>query len=114
MREGVVDVVVVVQGEADLLQVVDALRPPGRLARRLDGGQEQGDQHGDDGDDDQQLDQREAAAANSHRERSSRALGPDDTEGRGRTKRTDCAGGVLVPIRNRREAKQLIDSANRF
>ena len=54
--------VVVVQRQADLLQVVDALGPPGRLARRLHGGQEQGDQHGDDGDDDQQLDQRESAA----------------------------------------------------
>ena len=58
-RERVVGVVVVVQGEADLLQVVDALRPAGGLARRLDGGQEQGDQHGDDRDDHQQLDQGE-------------------------------------------------------
>ena len=40
-REGLVGLVVVVQGQADLLQVVDALRPPGRLARRLDGGQQQ-------------------------------------------------------------------------
>ncbi len=35
---------VVVQGQADLLQVVDALDAPGRLACGLDGGQKQGDQ----------------------------------------------------------------------
>ena len=58
--EDVVDRVVVVQGQADLLEVVDALGPPGGLAGRLHGGQEQGDQDGDDGDDDQQFDQGEA------------------------------------------------------
>ena len=58
-----VDVVVVVQGQAQLLQVVDALAPAGGLAGGLHGGQQQGDQHGDDGDDDQQLDQRERGAA---------------------------------------------------
>jgi hypothetical protein len=51
---------VVVQCQADLLQVVDALASPGCLARRLHGGQEQGDQHRDDRDDNQQFDQREA------------------------------------------------------
>ena len=58
---GAVDVVVVVQGQAELLQVVDALAPPGGLAGGLHGGQQQGDQDGDDGDDDQQLDEREGA-----------------------------------------------------
>ena len=43
-REGVVRGQVVVQGQADLLQVVRALGPPGGLAGRLDGGQEQADQ----------------------------------------------------------------------
>ena len=52
--------VVVVDGQADLLQVVDALRAPGGLAGRLHGGQEQADQDGDDGDDDEQFDEREA------------------------------------------------------
>jgi hypothetical protein len=47
-----------VHRDPDLFQVVDALHPPPGLARRLDGGQEQGDQDGDDGDDDEQLDQR--------------------------------------------------------
>ena len=37
-------------GQAELLEVVDALRPPGRLARRLHGGQQQGDQDRDDRD----------------------------------------------------------------
>ena len=61
-REDVVDDVVVVQGEADLLEVVDALRPPRRLPRRLNRRQQQGDQDGNDRDDDQQFDQSEAAS----------------------------------------------------
>ena len=52
-------VVVVVDRQADLLEVVGALDAAGRLAGRLHGRQEQGDQHGDDRDDHQQLDQRE-------------------------------------------------------
>ena len=60
--QGTVDVGVVHGRQAELLEVVDALRPPGGLARRLDGGQEQCDQDGDDRDDDQELDQRKAAA----------------------------------------------------
>ena len=55
--------VVVVHGQPDLLEVVGALGPPGRLAGRLHRREQQRDQHGDDGDDDQQLDQREAATA---------------------------------------------------
>ena len=47
--------VIVVHRQADLLEVVDALGPAGRLAGRLHGRQEQGDQHGDDGDHHQQL-----------------------------------------------------------
>ena len=50
------------QGEADLLQIIDALRPTGGLAGGLDGGQQQGDQDRDDRDHDQQLDQGEAGA----------------------------------------------------
>ncbi len=53
--------VVIVQGQTDLLQVVDALRTAGGLTSRLHGGQEECDQHGDDGDDDKQLDQRECS-----------------------------------------------------
>ncbi len=58
-REGAVGTLVVVQGQADLLQVVDALRAAGRLRGRLDGGEQQGDQDGDDRDHHQQLDQGE-------------------------------------------------------
>jgi hypothetical protein len=50
-----------VQCQPDLLQVVRALRPPGRLAGGLDGGQQQGDQDADDRNDDQKLDERKAA-----------------------------------------------------
>jgi hypothetical protein len=52
-----------VHRQPDLLQVVDALSPPGRFAGRLDGGQEQGNQKRYDRDDDQQLDQGESTAA---------------------------------------------------
>jgi len=52
---------VVVQRQAELLHVVDALRTAGRLAGRLDGGQEQADQDGNDGDHHQEFDQRETA-----------------------------------------------------
>jgi len=51
-----------VGGQAQLLQVVDALSAACGLARRLHGGQQQADQDGDDGDDDQEVDQGEAAA----------------------------------------------------
>ena len=53
---------IIVQPEADLLQIVSALNPSGRLTGRLDGGQQQGDQDRDDRDDDQQLDQGKTAS----------------------------------------------------
>jgi len=48
--------------QAELLDVVDALRPAGGLAGRLHRREEQGDQDGDDGDHHQKLDQRESAS----------------------------------------------------
>ena len=54
---------VVVRGDAQLLEVVLALDPGGRFADLLYRGQQQADQDGDDGDDHQQLDQREAGRA---------------------------------------------------
>ena len=48
-------------GEAPLLEVVEALDPPGRLSRRLDGRQQQGDEDADDRDHDQQFDEGEPA-----------------------------------------------------
>ena len=62
-REGLVLVVIVLGGQADLLEVVRALGTSRRLAGGLDGGQEQRDQDGDDRDHHQQLDQREAAGS---------------------------------------------------
>ena len=53
---------VVVHGQPDLLHVVGALGPPGRLASRLDRRQQERDQYRDDGDDNQQFDQGEAPA----------------------------------------------------
>jgi hypothetical protein len=52
-----------VDAEADLLEVVGALRPRGGLADLLDGGQQEADEDGDDGDHHQQLDQRERRPA---------------------------------------------------
>ena len=48
------------QRQADLLEVIGALGPPGRLPRRLDRRQQQGNQDADDGDHHQKLDQRKA------------------------------------------------------
>jgi hypothetical protein len=44
----------------DRLAAVGAPAAAGGLARRLDGGEQRGDQDGDDRDDDEQLDPREA------------------------------------------------------
>ena len=49
----------VVAGQADLLEIVGALRAAGGLAHVLHGRQEQADQDGDDGDHHQQFDERE-------------------------------------------------------
>ena len=62
-RHDVAGGVVRLHRDADLLEVVLALRRPAGLAGHLDGGEQQGDQHRDDGDDDQQLDQREGSTA---------------------------------------------------
>ena len=53
-------VMVVVQRQAELLEVVRTLRPPGRLAGLLYGRHEERREHRDDGDHHQQLDQRKA------------------------------------------------------
>ena len=53
---------VVLERQADLPEIVHALRPPRRFPGRLHGGQEQRDQKADDQDDDEQFDQRECPA----------------------------------------------------
>src|SRR5262249_32890401 len=60
--EGAVAVVVVVDGQADLLEVVGALQACGGLADLLHRGEQQADEDRDDGDDHQQLGQGEARA----------------------------------------------------
>jgi hypothetical protein len=52
-------IVVVVEGQAELLEIVAAAGRAGALARRLDGRQEEADERADDGDDDEQFDERE-------------------------------------------------------
>ncbi len=59
-RRGFISSVVVVQGQADLLQVVDALRTAGRFAGGLYGRQQKRDEHADDGNHHQELDERKA------------------------------------------------------
>ena len=49
---------VVVQGEADLLEVIRALGAASRLASCLHRGQQKSDEDGDDRDDHQELDER--------------------------------------------------------
>src|SRR5207253_2777395 len=62
-RESLVGVVVAVTGQADLLEVVQALVAVGRLADLLHRRDEQANEDGDNGDHHQQLDQREAGSA---------------------------------------------------
>ena len=59
-RERPEGVVIVVEGDPDLFQVVDALDARARLARRLHRRQQQGNQDRDDRDDHQEFDQRKA------------------------------------------------------
>src|SRR5947207_2507831 len=82
---------VVVKGEADLVEVALALHADGGLADLLDGGDEQADQDSDDGNHHHELDQREAGARAPGREpgphwrastnRGSRTRIPRDGEG---------------------------------
>jgi hypothetical protein len=55
---------VVVQRQANLLEIVLALGPAGRFASLLNCRQQQGDEYGNDGDDNQQLDERKTATTN--------------------------------------------------
>ena len=55
-------VVIIVQRQADLLEVVRTAHAIGGLAHLLHGGEEQTNQDGDDGNHDQQFDEREAAS----------------------------------------------------
>ncbi len=58
--EAAVGVVEIVNAQANLFEIVGALRPVGRLADLLHGGKQQGDQNTDDRNDDKQFDEREA------------------------------------------------------
>ena len=53
---------VVVQAEADLLEVIETLHSGGSGPDFLDGWKEQANENGDDRDDDEQLDQREGGS----------------------------------------------------
>ena len=61
-RQTVVRVVIVLDGETELLEVVGALHTTSRFTRRLDGGEKETDQNADDRDNDQQFNQGEALA----------------------------------------------------
>jgi hypothetical protein len=64
--KSVVDVVIIVCGQRDLLEIVAALRASRRFARRLHGREQQRDQHRDNRDHDQQFNEREPFPPNSH------------------------------------------------
>ena len=53
---------IVVNGKADLFEMISALGPASRFTGRLNGRQEQSQQHRDDGNHDEQFDQCESAA----------------------------------------------------
>ncbi len=74
--KGLERVLVVEQPQAQLFEVVRALRAAGGLAGGLHGGQQQGDQNANKGDHHQQLDQRERTAAASTVQRLYLALPP--------------------------------------
>jgi hypothetical protein len=57
---------VVLKSQTNLLQVVNALRSPRRLARRLNRRQQQGHQNPDNGNDHQQLNQGETPMRPDH------------------------------------------------
>src|SRR5262249_18365027 len=77
-RKAPVGVVVVVQGEGELLDVVCAPNPRRGLADLLDGGGEQRDGDGDDGYHHQQLDQRETAATHRYGRHGSPSVGANE------------------------------------
>src|SRR5687768_4988382 len=58
-RKRIERVVIVVKGNAKLLEVVAALHPPRSFARRLNGGQEQRHKNANDCNDNEQLDEGE-------------------------------------------------------
>jgi hypothetical protein len=58
-RQLLVSRVVIVHGQAKLLEIVAAAHPPSRFAGRLHGGQQQPHQHADDGDHDKKFHQGE-------------------------------------------------------
>ena len=55
----------VMGGQAELFEMIRALHATRRLARRLNGRQQQGHQNSNDGDDNQQFDEREASCSDS-------------------------------------------------
>lgn len=52
-RKPAINIVVILQRDAELFEVVGKLRPAGRLARGLDRRQQQGHENADDGDHDE-------------------------------------------------------------
>src|SRR5687768_10865640 len=64
--EGIVGRVVIVQGEADLLEIAGAMGAATRLASGLDRGNQEPDQDPDDSDDNYELDQGDPALRPSH------------------------------------------------
>ncbi len=69
--ERLIGVVVVVQSDAELLQVVLTLRPPGGFPGLLNSRQQQSDENGDDRNDNEQFDQRKSVSSVSNHKKCS-------------------------------------------
>ena len=88
-------------GQAELLEVVLALRPPGRFSRRLHGRQQQPDEDADDRDDHQEFDQGEGLARTGQHcavgiaANARCVMGPRKSKGIGPVTRT---GGASYPL----------------
>jgi hypothetical protein len=68
VRHRIADIVIGVDGQAELLEIVAAMSFASGFAGCLDGGQEDADEDSNDRNDDQQFDQCETAARANHTE----------------------------------------------
>src|SRR5690606_36146721 len=92
-REGAVGVVIVVHRDAQLLEIVSALRSAGRLTGLLHRREQKGDQHRDNRDHDQQFNQRKATTEGT-KHRASPQQNEKDSEVQQATRRNDAGGKI--------------------
>src|SRR5262249_2175031 len=91
--KGFIGVVVVVTGEADLLEIVGTLDAGGGLPHALNRWKQQADEHGNNSDHDQKLDKRETGPLATHPQLLGR---PGKPPGRRRTQQRVCQRLVVA------------------